>query len=592
MKMIRVTSTDLSVENTAIPNFMYQTAIWSTYAGYPNPVLGPIMTSENNFLFNGQSSFVGSALVAQNLEVKDSVSSNVAKPRYKLVPKKSKINLKSYLAKPVKPLYNPPIFRPRRRKTPKALYSWKAPIRKVHYSDKLYLSICESSFARYRNHSNLVALQQLIALNSFEVSEQKRRSRYEKRLSAYRSQFKLRMDKYERRLRIYEKRLLIVKAWSEKPRLALSSRQRNYNTENPFSFTKMIGNFRYTPLSTHVAAFFVYGGSAYCTADCPSPLHGHYQAILSAYANSTLPDDPSSDIKAAVDNYISAIDVGLSEEISELDNACLRKQHTKIGNGDLHVGNIIAERAQTLSMLNDLMKRFANLATGKKKLISSVSHFVRNPRLIADDFLAFMFGVKPLLDDAYALGKTIALWSSEDEAVFAFRSNSKTFVSKTFVSHGTQYTYSGLIEISYVSKYRVASDAARHLSQLGLVNPAEIAWEVMPWSFVVDWFLPVQKYLESTHSLTGLTFVSCTRKIRLLGTIATDGAMAGPSSVPMVYSGGLPVGVVDFSGSILSKRRTVLTSTPLPTYIALKSNPFSLTHLAEGLALIVQRLFR
>jgi hypothetical protein len=32
---------------------------------------------------------------------------------------------------------------------------------------------------------------------------------------------------------------------------------------------------------------------------------------------------------------------------------------------------------------------------------------------------------------------------------------------------------------------------------LGLVNPAEIAWEVVPYSFVVDWFLPIGSYISA-----------------------------------------------------------------------------------------------
>jgi hypothetical protein len=30
----------------------------------------------------------------------------------------------------------------------------------------------------------------------------------------------------------------------------------------------------------------------------------------------------------------------------------------------------------------------------------------------------------------------------------------------------------------------------------GLLNPAAVAWELLPFSFVVDWFLPVGRYLE------------------------------------------------------------------------------------------------
>lgn len=43
------------------------------------------------------------------------------------------------------------------------------------------------------------------------------------------------------------------------------------------------------------------------------------------------------------------------------------------------------------------------------------------------------------------------------------------------------------------------------LKQLGLTNPAQVAWDVVPFSFVIDWFLPVNKFLGSLDSQLGVT---------------------------------------------------------------------------------------
>lgn len=42
-------------------------------------------------------------------------------------------------------------------------------------------------------------------------------------------------------------------------------------------------------------------------------------------------------------------------------------------------------------------------------------------------------------------------------------------------------------------------------NKLGLVNPATVLWEVVPFSFVVDWFLPVGRFLESFTDFVGVT---------------------------------------------------------------------------------------
>lgn len=45
-------------------------------------------------------------------------------------------------------------------------------------------------------------------------------------------------------------------------------------------------------------------------------------------------------------------------------------------------------------------------------------------------------------------------------------------------------------------------------SQLGLVNPATIAWEVIPFSFMVDWVADVSSFLESFSDFAGLRVIN------------------------------------------------------------------------------------
>lgn len=46
--------------------------------------------------------------------------------------------------------------------------------------------------------------------------------------------------------------------------------------------------------------------------------------------------------------------------------------------------------------------------------------------------------------------------------------------------------------------------------QLGLLNPLAIAWELVPYSFVVDWFANVGTYLQSYTDFSGLTITGAT----------------------------------------------------------------------------------
>lgn len=40
--------------------------------------------------------------------------------------------------------------------------------------------------------------------------------------------------------------------------------------------------------------------------------------------------------------------------------------------------------------------------------------------------------------------------------------------------------------------------------RLGLQDPLGVAWELTPWSFVVDWFVPISTYLDTLNTFSGL----------------------------------------------------------------------------------------
>jgi hypothetical protein len=63
---------------------------------------------------------------------------------------------------------------------------------------------------------------------------------------------------------------------------------------------------------------------------------------------------------------------------------------------------------------------------------------------------------------------------------------------------------SGKLEVSLRARVRCTNPNTVLLNQLGLTNPASILWEVVPWSFVVDYFVNVQEFLQSFTDLIGL----------------------------------------------------------------------------------------
>jgi hypothetical protein len=55
-------------------------------------------------------------------------------------------------------------------------------------------------------------------------------------------------------------------------------------------------------------------------------------------------------------------------------------------------------------------------------------------------------------------------------------------------------------------KYGIESPLTVFLAQSGFTNPVNLAWEILPYSFVIDWLLPIGPYLETLSAWHGTAF--------------------------------------------------------------------------------------
>jgi len=59
----------------------------------------------------------------------------------------------------------------------------------------------------------------------------------------------------------------------------------------------------------------------------------------------------------------------------------------------------------------------------------------------------------------------------------------------------------------WIIEYEVDDTRLANLDDWGITNPALLAWELVPYSFVVDWFYPVGDWLSQVGYSLGLYFV-------------------------------------------------------------------------------------
>lgn len=127
-------------------------------------------------------------------------------------------------------------------------------------------------------------------------------------------------------------------------------------------------------------------------------------------------------------------------------------------------------------------------------------------RVLADNWLEYSFGWKPLVEDIYSAVnhfqnpvKSIRPRGSTKDSRVMIQTNTGT------PTLGNLVQSNGLIFAKQGCEVTVDNPNLYLANKLGLVNPATVVWELIPFSFVVDWFANVGEFLSSGTDFYGLT---------------------------------------------------------------------------------------
>jgi hypothetical protein len=250
-----------------------------------------------------------------------------------------------------------------------------------------------------------------------------------------------------------------------------------------------------------------------------------------------LEDNSVSSIGVYLVSYLpSQIDSTVKEKV---DGKAKQKVLDQLKGQNVNVAQAVAERHMTISTVTSAAKTIAQtlLALKKGNFTGAAKALGINPpkrgrrrhaKDLANDsanaasnaWLALQYGWKPLLNDVYGSVKGLAESQNGGNSIFAYASGTavrNVSESKSFSpsvpsgyrgSEVTLQTTSSKYFVKYKVRYSKSSPAVSNLASLGILNPALLAWELMPYSFVIDWFLPVGNYLGSLDATAGLSFQS------------------------------------------------------------------------------------
>jgi len=282
---------------------------------------------------------------------------------------------------------------------------------------------------------------------------------------------------------------------------------------------------------------------------------------------------------------------------SNLDNEVKQKVLAKVLNQSVNVAVFYAEREQTAAMLASSLKRLGkayNLAKKGRILDASIAltgHKPRGPlkQTISQNWLELQYGWLPLMSDIYGACETLQRQMTHREFVVVRSSKEiqEDEPRRTISSDGSFVDYI-LSSAHYTSSVRVKmksnSTLLRTASELGLANPGLVAWELVPFSFVVDWALPIGSFISQFTAALGWEFHtgSISRFYRQKANLLRTPYVCPANYVEHVFEGTRSLEEISFTREGIGSWAEMLT---LP-YI---KDPASFVHIANALALLTQK---
>jgi len=276
--------------------------------------------------------------------------------------------------------------------------------------------------------------------------------------------------------------------------------------------------------------------------------------------------------------------------LAQIEAQAVRECLNRVQSGKVNLAQAFAERRQTANLVAGTARRIAagvnalrkgNVAGALRALGSPSNRNKLSSRDIADQWLEIQYGWKPLLSDVYA---SVDRLRKKDEDISRYIMTAKRTVTEkssrtdTTVNADNVRVSTSHYERSYFVRldYRVKHEVVASMSSMGVLDPLTLAWEVLPWSFVVDWFLPIGSYLGAVSATQGLAFLGGSKTLR--DYIVTDATWSATGT----RTKSLHATARSTEKSI---SRSVYVSSPTPKFPSMK-DPFSISHVANALALM------
>jgi hypothetical protein len=266
-------------------------------------------------------------------------------------------------------------------------------------------------------------------------------------------------------------------------------------------------------------------------------------------------------------------------------DASITKALMKLRSNTAQIGAAIFEAKKTAEMVatNTEAVLYAYRAARRGNLALAARHLgmsrkqVQSGESAANAWLQLIYGWLPTLTDIKEGCDRIAHGYRDKGFIIDAHSTPKVSFEEPW-AEGT-YRSRWLAEggVRCALEARINNSFLDSLDGSGVLNPLSVAWELVPYSFVVDWFVPVGNVLESLTASAGLDLAAGYITQKWDASFQTSLHDLGPGT-SVILPGSMNI-------RYFRMQREVLHGFPMPRLYA-KNNPFTSTHIASAVALI------
>jgi len=283
---------------------------------------------------------------------------------------------------------------------------------------------------------------------------------------------------------------------------------------------------------------------------------------------------------------------------SNSEIALLGKLREACAGSDFNLAVSLAEAPKACEMIADTARRVAAaLVYTRKGQFAKAHHALTKGKnrdwfpfdyfrgrkssvdTLSENWLALQYGWLPLMNDAENAAKFLA-HHFEVPLSRVIRVKHIQSPSNAAIFSTSGYLLPSGAESYEIKRIKAVLREKNNAKLLGLLDPLSVAWELTPYSFVIDWFVPIGNFLSAralASSIEG-TFVSS-----LMRTCSVGGMVKNPAG-----SGDVKIAPSNYMRQLVGLDRTVSTTLSVPSPMG---NPVSKIvgwrHAANAVALLV-----